>query len=173
MPDLDELAGELVPVAISGNLAPLAQRLGMKRADLELMLTSDEATGDMLAAIAAEYEEMIRMKLLLESSSAVDTLVNAMKERLDGKTAMAAVKAASEILDRSRFPKQTRVQSAGPAGTERKTLPDLDDLLAKVDDPGQAQDIFKRHRALIDEIEALRRGAKEIIDVQPEIQKTS
>jgi hypothetical protein len=175
IPEPEDLASELVPLAVNGDLAPLSNRLGMKQQELEMMLASDEATGDMLAAIAAEYEELVRMKLLLRSGEAVDTLTTAMREGYDAKKAMAAVKAAEAILDRSRFPKQTRMQTGAPTGPERKTLPDLDELLAKVDNPAEAQEIFRRHRALIDEIEALRRNAKEILDVapvQPKVQET-
>ncbi len=159
----EEIAG-LVTGEITVNV--IAERLKVTSKQIERLIDKDPSAVQAIKAVQAEFEELIRLRVSLLTPKAISTLEEVMDGRGDFKMANAKVKAAEAIMDRGILPKLVRHNVLQPSIPGNKVLPSLDELMEHADNPKEAMEIVNRHRHLLDEIEALRIGAKEIIDVE-------
>ncbi len=150
-----------------GNIEPIANRLNISKVRLQYLIQHDEEATDLIVAARMEFEEMARLRLAILIPNAINTLEQVMNGKGPEKKVMAQVKAAEAVMDRSFLPKQIRASVAsGSVGPSKHGLPNLDELMEKASSPEEAMQFFERHQRLMEEIDALRRNAKEIIDVQ-------
>lgn len=161
--DVMELAEGKGKEMVAERLQTTADRIGY------LVANNPEAL-DMIKAMQAEMEVWGRLRVAMMVPQALDTLEKVMDERGDEKTSMAAEKAAEAVLDRSYLPRQSSriIQQQMSKPDTQHALPSVDQLLEQAETDSEAFELVKRHRDLMREVEALRQGAKEIIDVRPQ-----
>lgn len=142
----------------------VAQKLDILKNQLGSMIVHNPEAVITINAIRAEYEELIHLRVALLTPKALDTLEEIMNGIGDPKAMIARQKSAETIMDRGLLPKV--VKNANQVNVQDTTsiLPSLDDLMKKASSPTEAMDMVRRHRKLMDDIEALRAGAREIID---------
>jgi len=145
-------------------------------ADAKARLERALATGantDLVRSIRREYKEWIQLRLEMAADTAVDALEKVMTGRwYDEKTANAAVKASEVTLDRAGFPKVSKTISETRNKEQGQVLPSLEDII-KDADPDDISDITENYLEAVRRLDAMRAGAKEVIDVRPGVQNES
>lgn len=134
------------------------------------LITTNPDAIEMIAAAKAEMEAWGRLRVAMMVPEALDTLHNVMYGPDDDSAATARTKAAEAIMDRSYLPRQSArlIQTQTNEQPVHHILPTLGEVVERAETDSEALELMKRHRELVNEVEALRRGAKEIIDVRPE-----
>ena len=163
--DVDVESAALIAVG-ENRLAVLDDKPKVVRQKLERALVSN-AGAEVIRMIREEYRELVAIKLEMVTDEAVDTLSTIMAGGwMEPKTASAAEKAAEAVLDRAGFPKVSRRYINNGPDTSRDILPPLNELLANAS-PQEAGKITENYLEAIRRLDAMRHGAREIIDVRP------
>lgn len=148
----------------------VAARLRTSVDRIASLITTNPDAIDAIHAAQAEMEAWGRLRAAMMVPDALDTMAGIMAQKYNEKKAMAAEKAAEAIMDRSYLPRQSArfIQEKRRGPDKNRVLPTVGELVDMAETDTEALDLIKRHREVVKEVEALRRGAKEIIDVQPE-----
>lgn len=165
IPDVSDLQQEdYVDLAV-GRADQVANRLHTTRERIRALISRDDVARETVLAAQAEFRALLDMRVALLSVDALDTLENVMRgPGIDAKSATAQVRAAESILDRGLLPKRTRHDKADKLPEKREALPDLNGLLEQAETDDRAHQIVDQYMKIMRDIEAMRRGAKEIID---------
>jgi hypothetical protein len=145
----------------------LAAKLGLSVAKLNQLV--DEGRFGDVQAVANEIRAMVELRALSLAPAALDALEGIVTGQTSIEpTAMSAtVRAADSILDRTVLPKRARQQDITPT-LDEANVPSLTDML-KGSTPEQATEIIRSYKDALNQLDALRLGAKEIIDVTPSV----
>lgn len=167
LPHRDDVAAQDYLALAKGETPENLQTImRVKGEELDRMLKSDAVTSDVIIKAREEYLTYAQMRLIILTGPALDGLETVVKGLGDDKTAMAQVKAAEAILDRGAFPKQSRVQRSSIIETRDSVLPPLEQL-TKDKDADEVLQIIESYQDVMSQVDALRRGAREIIDAVP------
>lgn len=161
-------------VAIDGEVSPdiINHLPADSRAKLERALATG-ASAEVIRAIRQEYKEWIQLRIEMSANKAVDALNKVMDGHwIDDKTANAAVKAAEVTLDRAGFPKVSKTISEINRTDGNNVLPDLSEIIRSAN-PDDVSKITEDYLEAVRRLDAMRSGAKEIIDVRPGVQNES
>lgn len=164
-------ADDLITLTESQNGAlAVADRLQVSVEKLNRLITTSPDAIDMIRAVQAEMEAWGRLRMAMMVPKAMDTIEQLMRGDIDQGVATAAEKAAEAVFDRSYLPRQSArlIQEKPNTAQSKHVLPTLDQLITMAETDGEAFELMKRHRQLVKEMEALRHGAREIIDVRAE-----
>jgi len=164
LPVAEDIKTELAEVALSDDLGAVSEKLGIARARLEHLIAHDPDAVDLIRAARLEHQFFVNLRVEMMADEALDTLVHAMRGEIPDKKATAAVRAAAETLDRGALPKITRQNLTVRETTPERALPDLADLIEGAGSDEEAHEITDQYRELFNRIDALKRGAKEVID---------
>lgn len=165
--EADQLDPDDVVDLALGNLdiSQLTERLQSQRAEIEKIVLSNEAS-DVIRGAIAEFIETARVRMILASPEAIETVERVMRGQVDAKKGMAVVRAAETILDRGAFPKLTRVDNNPLPDKPRKALPPLEDLLEAEDDPRQRHKIVDNYLDVIRRVDEMRNGRAFVVEGQ-------
>lgn len=169
-PIAEEIGGEELALLLNPeNYDEVARRLEVEVDKIQKLIKRDASAISLIKTAQAEMEAWSRLRAAMMVPEALDALQSVMRQQVDQKGAVATVKAAEAVLDRTFMPRTSArlIQNIETPGTHQ-TLPSLDELMENADDDADALEIFQRHREILKDIDALRHGAKEIIDVRPE-----
>jgi hypothetical protein len=167
LPVVEDISEEIAQIAIQGpefDLEPVAERLNVAKSRLQHLISTDPEAIDLIRATRAEYQVLLQMRAELLAADALETLEKAMHEQLGEKVATAAVRAADSLLDRTLLPKIARVYNQERQAQETRALPDLTELVEQAKTDGEAHQLVDQYMDVLKKIDAIRRGAKEIID---------
>lgn len=164
LPVISDIEPELAELALGDDIEAVAERTGVAARKLQRLIQRDPEAVDMIQAARAEYAAFLAMYADLAGLEAVNTLRRAMNEELSDKKATAAVRAADSILDRTLLPKVTRQIGQQRQDQSTRALPDVTDLIEQAGSDEEAHQIADQYRELFRMADALKRGAKEVID---------
>lgn len=170
IPTEEDVDNEVVALIATGDIPlDLIRQLPVDaRAKLERAITSGAGT-DVIRSARREYKEYIQLRIEMASQKAVDALELVLDGRwYNEKTANAAVKAAEVTLDRAGFPKVSKTISETVGDKPENVLPSLEEIIEGAD-PSDALAITENYLEAIRRLDAMRAGAKEVIDVRPGI----
>jgi hypothetical protein len=167
IPESEDIV-EHLPALVGGDVDVVAEELGVTAERIRTLLRSSPEAYDLIRAAESEFVALVRLRAMLLLPEALDALEGAMAGRMDGKTAMAAVRAAAEVMDRTVMPKITRAAGDTRTVAETRALPDLGELLqgAEKDD---ADAIIAKYMATLDDLDALRNG--KVVEGEAEVIK--
>ena len=163
-PTAEDLTEDLAVIAVDKDLSGASGRLQVARNRLQRLIDTDPDAIDLIRAARAEFEVFGQLRALILLPDALDTLEAAMRGNIDGKKAMAAVRAAESILDRTSLPKISRQDLPDPDRGKTRALPDMNALLEKAENDEKAREVADQYRELLRQMDAVRRGAKEVIE---------
>lgn len=149
----------------------IAERLGISVSRLNNLIESDGPFAD-VGNIAAEIEVLSRLRALSMVSLALDTLESIMTGDVeDTKRLNAMTRAADSLLDRTILPKRVRAAETHQPPLAETGLPSLSELLKGAKTPDEFGRIVQAHRDVMDRIDALRVGAKNVIELSPQVKE--
>lgn len=163
--DLDE--NDIVSLAV-GQGDQVAIRLRTTRDKIASLIAQDGSLREVVLAAQAEFRALLEARVALMSVEALETLVEVMRGAGDDKSSNARVRAAESILDRGMLPKQTRLEKTDHRIQRTQVLPDLRDLLKRAETDKKAHELVDQYMSVVRAIDAMQRGAKEIIDANVE-----
>ena len=165
IPDAADLdTNDYAQLAI-GHVDEVAARLRTTRDHIQALIARDDVARETILAAQDEFQALLQARVVLLSVDAVDTLQEVMQGNYgDAKGAGARVRAAESILDRGLLPKQSRPDRGEKPLARRETLPELGDLLKRAETDDRAHQIVDQYMAIMRGIDAMQRGAKEIVD---------
>lgn len=164
-----EGADPTLPIqAVDGTKTELANRLKVSVTRLNQIVASGGPFAD-VGNVAAEIEVMVRMRALTLAPAALDALERIMTGDFseDMRGVASIVRAADSILDRTILPKRTRAAEEHQRQSPENELPNLSELLKSADSPADYERIVNAYRDTLDQIDRLRRGARDVIDITP------
>jgi hypothetical protein len=164
VPSTEDLTTDDFQALATGRIDEVAERLQLSRDNLRRLISRDDVARDTILAARAEFQALLELRVSLMSVDALDTLEAVMEGSFDKEVVGAAIRAADSILDRGLLPKQTRIQRETGAPTSKKGLPELSDLVQRAENDNRAHEIVDQYMDILRKVEAMRLGAREVID---------
>lgn len=165
IPDAEDFGPQEITAIAFGELDQAADMIGVAKEKLIRLMRSDSEVAELVESAIAEYETATRLKLMLMVPEALDTLAQVMRDQGSEKTASARVKAADSVLSRTFLPPLKPGSTTDTAVTPpERVLPSLGDIVPEGAEADDVLAIARKHRQVLDDIEALQRGATQIID---------
>ena len=155
--------------ADSDHLRKLNELLGARMVTLESLFLDPKPLLGAIMAARSEFEEAIRLKMLLMHPQALETLGEVMAGNIPDKKAGPAFKAASDILNRGGIvPRVTRRETVNMDDTQgqRMAVPSFEEVIAN-SSPDDVHHVVDDWLAMMDHVRRVRTGEEVIIDGSP------
>lgn len=170
IPSEDDISPELAVTAAIDGMDAVASLLDQQPDEIREKLERAFEVGagaEVIKEIRREYREIMQIRLEFTANQALNTLQQIMSGFwIEPKTASAAQKAAEAVLDRGGFPKVSRRLIDNSATEPANALPPLNEILEKAQPEDRAR-LTEDYLEAIRRLDAMRQGAREVIDVRP------